>query len=175
MIKLLSHTRQITNYRPSRATGTIRPNDTVSMVTGGVGGSEFTAAKWFNRHTTHGTNWKAKNFGHLWEKASSLYESGVNADTNPAAVSLALESALSLIYGIKGNNQQSELKKLRAHGVRQRAVLLYWRRDLMKRPIPCLGFLETWHYKRVTERPLNPCQVCVCLCVCYLLPMVEDG
>lgn len=125
------------------------------LPTEGVGGLGVYSHKVIRQ--TYNAWRKAKHFGHVWEKAVST----------PTQTSLSLESALSLIYGIKGNNQQSELKKRRAHGVRQRAVLLYWRRDLMKRPIPSLGFLETWHYKRVTERPLNPCQVCVCVGTCW--------
>lgn len=117
MIKLLSHTRQITNYRPSRAIGTIRPNDTVSMVThGGVGGLGVYSRKVIR---THG---EKQSILVICEKKPRAF---IRAVSTPTQTSLSLESALSLIYGIKGNNQQSELKKRRAHGVRQRAVLLY--------------------------------------------------
>lgn len=168
MIKLLSHTQQTTNCRPSKAIGTIRPNDTLfPWLPERLGCSEFIAANWFNRHTTHGTKWKAKQSLEPLSELCQRRHKPLTRSKRPSPWSKASKATIRRV------NLKSSV-----HMQCVREQCFYTDGEtLMKRPIPCLGFLETWHYKRVTERPLNPCQVCVCVFVfvCYLLAMVEDG
>lgn len=93
--------------------------------------------------------------------------------TNPALISLSL----SLITAQMGSFPWStaskttisrvNLKSL-AHTVRQRErrAFIYWLWDLMKQPITCSRFLETWHYKIGTEWPRSAVRLAfVCMSV----------